>query len=132
MSKINFISRFTLLVLAVPLAGAMVLLPSLPFMPSAIAASKLGDLSKFKKIVADTEALVEKGDLVGAIARIKDLETSWDEVEPALKPRAAGDWHTVDKAIDRALAALRSAPLNAATCKRTLTELHALMDRIGN
>lgn len=96
--------------------------------PALGAASKLGDLASFRTIVVDVKKLTDSGDLAGAKARVKDLELSWDDAESGLKPRAAADWHKVDKAIDRTLDALRASAPDAAQCRKSVDDLLAVMD----
>jgi len=80
----------------------------------------LGDLAPFSRIASDTLAIVQRGDLKAAKARIKDLETAWDDAEKKMRPMSPSDWKTVDKSIDRALAQLRAKTPDAAGCEAAL------------
>ncbi|MYM96426.1 histidine kinase [Duganella vulcania] len=117
-------------------AGAVAFLvagiaPSSPWLTAAraVSSARLGDLGKFRAIAQVTAVLVDAGDLAGGKKRIKDLKKSWDEAEAGLKPRAATEWHVIDKAIDKALDALRVIPPDAAACKRAMVELLAALDK---
>ena len=98
--------------------------------PAAAARSALGDLSPFRTIASDTLAIVDKGDVPAARARVKDLETAWDKAEPTLKPKDKGAWTRIDKLIDDALTDLRSPAPKAETCAASLRALIRRLDGV--
>lgn len=97
---------------------------------SQLTASKtaLGDLSGFRAIAVDTMKIVQTGDFGAARRRIKDLELSWDEAEPKIKPAAPKEWETVDIAIDRALKEVRAWRATKESSNQALQALIATID----
>jgi uncharacterized membrane-anchored protein len=81
------------------------------------------EIAKFRTIAADTLAKVQAGDQTGATARIKDLETAWDEGEATLRPMDGTAWKIIDGQIDDALHAARAHKPDPATETQTLTAL---------
>ncbi len=93
-----------------------------------LAASALGDLAPYRRIASDTLALVDKGDVPAARARVKDLETAWDRAEATLKPKDRATWTELDAMIDAALTDLRTPNPAPAACAASLKALIARMD----
>lgn len=91
----------------------------------------LGDLSGFRAIAADTLKIVKTGDFDAAKKRIKDLELSWDQAEPKMKPLAPDRWKTVDVAIDRALKEVRAWRSTPASSAEALNALIAAIDTLN-
>lgn len=93
-------------------------------------ARPLGDLSSFRVIAADTLRIVNTGDFDAAKKRIKDLEVSWDQAEPKMKPLALDKWQTVDVAIDHALKEVRAWRATPAGSSEALKALIATIDNL--
>lgn len=96
---------------------------------AAVAASTgLGDLSSFKTIIADVQALVDKGDMPGAAKRVTDFESAWDQAETAIRPLNQEQWGNIDEAADGALSAVRKSSPDAAAAKAALGTLMATLN----
>ena len=88
----------------------------------------LGDLSSFKAIIADVQALAAKGDLTAAAKRITDYETAWDQAETAIRPLNPTYWNNIDAASDAALKALRQSVPSTDKVNKTLAALMAVLN----
>jgi uncharacterized membrane-anchored protein len=102
-------------------SGSAVIVPLAPGQ----AASKFppADVAKFRTITQDTLTKVEAGDHAGAVTRIKDLETAWDDAQPTLQPMDDATWTAIDGRIDAVLTAIRDTNPDPATEKQTLGDL---------
>lgn len=110
-------------------AGGFTLVEAFYLSPSSdtVAMSSLGDLSAYSAIVADTQEIADRGDLVAAEKRITDLETLWDANEAALRPSDPAAWAAVDTAADTAFKALRAASPDPAEVAAALTSLQSTL-----
>jgi len=97
--------------------------PSADTGQSAVAKFPPADVTAFRTIVTDTLAKVQAGDQSGAVARITDLETAWDDAQDRLEPMDPTGWESLDRKIDNALKAVRSTAPDPAAEKQSLNEL---------
>lgn len=91
-------------------------------------AAGMGDLSAFRGIITDVQAIANKGDLDAAKTRIKDFEIAWDQAEPGLKPLDPTHWRLIDEAADAAFGALRAKAPDPAAAGQTLAALQAALE----
>ena len=61
-------------------------------------------------------------------ASVSRKKKAVDGAEAGLKPRAAAEWHVVDKAIDRALSELRAGKPDPKTSALALIDLLSIFD----
>jgi len=99
----------------------------LPSGQSAIAKFPPADVTGFRTIVTDTLAKVQAGDQAGAVARITDLETAWDDAQAKLEPMDPTGWGVIDGKIDQALKAVRTSAPDPAKEKQSLNDLLAAL-----
>ena len=92
---------------------------------SATAHFPAADVAKFRTTAADSLTKVQAGDQSAATARIKDLETAWDDAQPTLQPLDEASWTVLDGQIDSVLKALRASNPDPAVETQTLTTLLA-------
>jgi uncharacterized membrane-anchored protein len=90
---------------------------------SATAKFPPAETATFRTITQDTLAKVQAGDQAGATARIKDLETAWDDDQPTLQPLDDTGWTVLDGQIDNVLKSVRASNPDPATETQTLTTL---------
>jgi hypothetical protein len=118
--------------IAVPAAGfalaEMFISPAAQTTSAAAQSPSLGDLSAYKTIVADTQAIAASGDLAAAEHRITDLETLWDQNASALRQADRAAWNSVDAAADETFSALRARTPDPATVEAALSNLATTLD----
>ena len=95
----------------------------MPSGQSTIAKFPPADVTAFRTIVTDTLSKVQTGDQAGAVTRITDLETAWDDAQDRLEPMDPTGWESLDRKIDNALKAVRASAPDPATEKQSLNEL---------
>ncbi|MFI1920300.1 hypothetical protein [Nocardia sp. NPDC020380] len=102
--------------------------PAATLAPGEVAAHfPTAEITKFRSITSDTLTKVQAGRQAAATARIKDLETAWDQDQDTLQPMDKPGWDVLDGKIDKALKAVRAATPDPATETQALTNLLAAL-----
>ena len=103
--------------------------PAVTAMPAGQATAKLppADVAAFRTIVTDTHAKVQAGNQAGAVTRITDLESAWDDAQDRLQPMDPTGRKYLDGKIDHAIKAVRAPAPDPANEKQSLTDLSSVL-----
>ncbi len=83
------------------------------------------DLASLRAITQDSLDKLKAGDQAGATARIKDLESTWDDDQSRLEALDGTAWTFLDGRIDTVLTSMRASHPDKAAEERALTALLA-------
>lgn len=101
--------------------GATSKAPPLP--PTGAKVFPAGDVAALRTITQDTLARVQAGDQKAAKARVKNLETTWDDDQSRLKAIDSRSWTALDGEIDGVLTSVRASSPDPATETKNLQTL---------
>jgi hypothetical protein len=73
------------------------------------------DMSAYKKLAMDAMSLVKDGKMADALAKTKELESTWDKGTADFKKADKKAWKPIDKQMDAAIAATSSGSASDAT-----------------
>ncbi|PPJ02119.1 hypothetical protein C5E51_31660 [Nocardia nova] len=83
------------------------------------------EIDKFRLIAQDAMTRVQAGRQADAKARVKDLETAWDQDQATLQAMDASSWKVLDTRIDAVLSAIRAPHPDRASEEQALNALLA-------
>lgn len=81
------------------------------------------DVAALRTVTQDALHRLQTGDQKGATARLKDLETTWDDDQSRLQPLDQQGWTLLDGQIDDVLTSARAAQPDAPTEQQAMTAL---------
>ncbi len=76
--------------------------------------------AEFIALAKSALAALSAGKSAVVIAKLTDLESSWDDKEKALRPRDEVRWVLIDKTMDKAISALRGSKVDNVKGKEAL------------
>jgi len=84
---------------------------------------KVSETAPFITLANAALAALNAGKQTEMVAKLTDLESAWDDKEKELRPRNEAVWVSIDKTLDKGIAALRGSKVNLTKGKAALEAL---------